>query len=142
MTDKYCNDYFYSQDDAMAYNDAISFPDNISEEDSKNEDLQVFNERSVTPVQNQVTSFNGGGDTFTEAPGSPRVLGIEYTQGYLNTIIGRRVNVTFLIGSNTLTDRTGILTKVGVSYIILQQIQTNTQTLCDIYAIKFVRIFN
>ncbi|MDF2505781.1 hypothetical protein [Clostridium sp.] len=142
MTDKYCNDCFYSQDDEGAYNGEISLPDNILEENNKNEDIQIFNERSVTPVQNQITSFNDAQELFTDSPGSPRVLGIEYTPGYLRTIIGRRVNVTFLIGSSTLTDRTGILTAVGISYIILQQIQTNTQTLCDIYSIKFVRIFN
>lgn len=138
MTDKYCIDSFYRQDDADAYNDAIYTPGNILEEDHKNEDIQIFNERSVTPVQNQATSQR----EFTVAPGSPTILGPEYTQGYLRTVIGKRVAVTFLLGTSTMTDRTGILTAVGVSYIILQQLQTNTQTLCDIYSIRFVRIFD
>lgn len=79
---------------------------------------------------------------FPIAPGSPTVLGIEYTQGFLRTIIGRRIRVTFLIGTDSLTDRTGILEEVGISYIILRDVNTNVKTLCDIYSIKFVVIFS
>lgn len=78
---------------------------------------------------------------FVEAPGSPMNLGIEYTQGYLKTQIGKRVRITFLLGTNTLQDRTGILTTVGISYVILKEESTGELTLGDIYSIKFVNIF-
>lgn len=78
---------------------------------------------------------------FVTAPGSPVVLDTEYTQGYLRTQIGKRVRVTFLLGTNTLQDRVGILQNVGISYIILREPDTGTQILGDIYSIKFVDIF-
>lgn len=62
-----------------------------------------------------------------------------YTAGYLNTQIGKLLKVEFLMG-NSFTDRTGVLVKVGVSYIILRPIDINGFVLCDIYSIKFVTI--
>lgn len=67
---------------------------------------------------------------------------IMYTQGYLRTQIGKLVRVQFLIGTNSLQDRTGILTQVGSSYIILRSLETGTDIFCDIYSIKFVTIAN
>lgn len=78
---------------------------------------------------------------FVKAPGSPTELDTEYTQGFLKTQIGKRVRVTFLLGTNTIQDRDGILEEVGISYIILRETETNNRVLCDIYSIKFVNIF-
>ena len=58
---------------------------------------------------------------FEMAPGSPVIQDINYTQGFLRTQIGRRMLVSFLIGTNTYQDRTGVLDKVGISYIILKE---------------------
>lgn len=77
---------------------------------------------------------------FEMAPGAPVIQDINYTQGYLRTQIGRRMLVSFLIGTNTYQDRTGVLERVGISYIILRE-EEGTELLCDIYSIKFVRIF-
>jgi len=77
---------------------------------------------------------------FEMAPGSPVQQDINYTQGYLKTQIGKKVLISFLIGTNTYQDRTGILESVGISYVILRE-EGNTKLLCDIYSIKFVRIF-
>lgn len=144
MTDKYCVDYFYRRNISDIYNDEISVSDDdiLELENCENQDAETFNNRGITPVQNQLTSFNETQDLFPIAPGSPRALGVEYTQGYLRTIIGKRVAVTFLLGTSSLTDRSGILTQVGISYIILRQTQTNTDVLCDLYSIKFVNIFD
>lgn len=144
MAYKYYNDDLYRLDTSDIYNDEMSVPadDLLKIEDCENENIETFNNRGVTPVQNQLTSFNETQDLFVAAPGSPRELGTEYTQGYLKTIIGKRVTVTFLLGTSSLTDRSGILTQVGISYIILRQTQTNTDVLCDLYSIKFVNIFD
>ena len=83
-----------------------------------------------------------GGSTFEMAPGSPVSQDINYTQGYLRTQIGKRVRVTFLLGTGTLQDRTGILQNVGISYIILRNEESNSNELGDIYSIKFVTIFD
>jgi len=77
---------------------------------------------------------------FEMAPGSPVQQDVNYTQGYLRTQIGKKVLISFLIGTNTYQDRTGILEAVGISYVILRE-EGNTKLLCDIYSIKFVRIF-
>lgn len=80
-------------------------------------------------------------DNFEAAPGSPVQQDVNYTQGYLRTQIGKRMLVSFLIGTSTYQDRTGVLEKVGISYIILKEPE-GTELLCDIYSIKFVRIFS
>lgn len=80
------------------------------------------------------------GQIFENVPGAPVQQDINYTQGYLRTQIGRRMLVSFLIGTNTYQDRTGVLERVGISYIILREPE-GTELLCDIYSIKFVRIF-
>ena len=79
---------------------------------------------------------------FEIAPGSPTALDAQYTQGYLKTQIGKRVKITFLIGTNLIQDRVGILTDVGISFVIIKEVETNTPLLCDIYAIKFVAFYS
>lgn len=79
----------------------------------------------------------GAIDQFGETP----VMDTEYTQGYLRTQIGKRVKVEFLIGTNMLVDREGTLVDVGISYIIINEVETDDLLLCDIYSIKFVRFY-
>ncbi|HYF82480.1 MAG TPA: hypothetical protein VEB00_05575 [Clostridia bacterium] len=77
---------------------------------------------------------------FDMLPTTP-VLDVMYTQGYLKSQIGARVKVEFLIGTNMLIDREGTLVDVGISYIIINEIETDDLLLCDIYSIKFVRFY-
>lgn len=77
-----------------------------------------------------------------EAMLSPTLSNIGYTQAYLRSIIGKRVRVSFLIGTSLLIDRVGTLTDVGISYIVLRQLDANITTMCDLYSIKFVDIYN
>jgi len=63
-----------------------------------------------------------------------------FTPGFLRTQIGRRVRVEFLIGTNSITDRSGTLVAVGSSYIVLQPFESDDLMMCDLYAIKFVTI--
>ena len=69
------------------------------------------------------------------------IMDTEYTQGYLRTKIGSRIKIEFLIGTNMWIDREGTLTDVGISYIIIKEIETDDLLLCDIYSIKFVRFY-
>ena len=64
-----------------------------------------------------------------------------YIPGFLRQNIGRWMRVEFLIG-NTMTDRVGVLTEVGASYILLHSIDPNSYILCDMFSIKFVVIIN
>jgi hypothetical protein len=65
-----------------------------------------------------------------------------YTAGFLKTQIGQKVLLTFLIGSNSTVDRQGTLLGVGTSYIIIRESETDDLMLCDMYSIKFVRIYH
>ncbi len=102
----------------------------------------VSSSQTQTAQSTSVPNPIVGENNFAPAPGSPAVLGIEYTQGFLRTMIGKRVKVTFLIGTDSLTDRSGILEEVGISFIVLRDTNENLNTLCDIYAIKFVVILS
>jgi len=77
---------------------------------------------------------------FEIAPGSPTSLGTDYIPGYLKTQIGKHMKVTFQLGTNLIQDLSGVLEKVGISYIILIADETKSTVLCDIYSITFVEL--
>lgn len=63
-----------------------------------------------------------------------------YTPAFLREQIGRLMRVEFLIGTNNLVDRVGILEDVGASYILLRSLESDSLVYCDIYSIKFITI--
>ena len=63
-----------------------------------------------------------------------------YTPAFLREQIGRLMRVEFLIGTNNMVDRIGILEDVGASYILLRSFENDSLVYCDIYAIKFITI--
>ena len=66
-------------------------------------------------------------DNVTINSESPDVLTNNmYTPAFLRQQIGKIVRVEFLIGTNNLVDRIGVLEDVGVSYILLRSIESNT----------------
>lgn len=74
---------------------------------------------------------------------SPEILTNNiFTPAFLREQIGKLVRVEFLIGTNNLVDRVGILEDVGASYILLRSLESNTLVYADIYSIKFVTISN
>ena len=74
-------------------------------------------------------------------PNSPEILTNNiYTPAFLREQIGKLMRVEFLIGTNNLTDRIGVLEDVGASYILLRSIESDNLIYCDIYSIKFVTI--
>lgn len=74
-------------------------------------------------------------------PNSPEILTNNiYTPAFLREQIGKLMRVEFLIGTNNLTDRIGILEDVGASYILLRSVESNNIIYCDIYSIKFITI--
>lgn len=92
-------------------------------EESKTE----LNERETR--QNEITA------------NSPEIMtNTIYTPAFLREQIGKLMRVEFLIGTNNLTDRIGILEDVGASYILLRSVESNNIIFCDIYSIKFITI--
>jgi hypothetical protein len=66
---------------------------------------------------------------------------LQYINGFLRTQIGKKVTVDFLIGTNTLVDKTGTLLGVGANYILINEIETDDLLICDFYTIKFVKVY-
>ena len=82
---------------------------------------------------------NSGGVQINQ--NSPEILTNSiYTPAFLREQIGKLMRVEFLIGTNNLTDRIGILEDVGASYILLRSVENDNITYCDIYSIKFITI--
>lgn len=72
---------------------------------------------------------------------SPEILTNSiYTPAFLREQIGKLMRIEFLIGTNMLVDRIGILEDVGASYILLRSFENDSLVYCDIYSIKFITI--
>lgn len=69
------------------------------------------------------------------------VESVQYLNGALRTQIGKRVTVSFLIGTNTFVDKTGTLLAVGANYILMLETDTDDLLFCDFFSIKFIRIY-
>lgn len=62
-------------------------------------------------------------------------------QESMSEALGNYVVVEFLIGTENLVSREGILNSVGQSWLVLYDPPTDTSTLCDMYSVKFVTFF-
>ena len=56
--------------------------------------------------------------------------------------IGYFVTAEFLIGSNNLVERSGILYAVGNNFMTLQEGPYGPFMICDVYSVKFVTVYN
>ena len=66
---------------------------------------------------------------------------LRYHNGFMRTQIGRRITVDFLVGANTIVQKTGYLLGVAQDYILINEIDTNDITTCDYYNIKFIKYY-
>jgi hypothetical protein len=71
--------------------------------------------------------------------GPPPVFDIEYIPGYLLSNIGKNVRAEFVIG-NSYVDKVGRLIEVGVNYFVLDDVNSKTHIMCDLYSVKFVTV--
>ncbi len=93
--------------------------------------------------ENNISNKRQLGNQVVTNANSPEILTNNiYTPAFLRQQIGKLVRVEFLIGTNNLVDRIGILQDVGASYILLRSLESNTTIYADIYSIKFVTISN
>ncbi|MCB2294034.1 hypothetical protein LGK95_10935 [Clostridium algoriphilum] len=97
---------------------------------------------SPTTTTATMPSTSTTNQNYEIATTSPIVNNRLYTQGWLIEQIGKYIKIEFLIGSNMWIDREGILQEVGISYIVIKETGTNDIIMCDIYSIKFVRVFD
>lgn len=69
------------------------------------------------------------------------VMRPNYIQGYLQQFIGHYVRIDFLVGTGTFIDRDGVLTRVGVDFVELREVQTGNVIVGDLYSIKFITVY-
>ncbi len=81
---------------------------------------------------------------------SPQMVGAPQTaeQAYLGSFesalqdnLGFFVIIEFLIGTNGLTEKEGILYSVGNNFVTLYEQETDRYIVCDLYSVKFVTFF-
>ncbi|MCI8649535.1 MAG: hypothetical protein HFG20_05400 [Anaerotruncus sp.] len=56
--------------------------------------------------------------------------------------IGYYVVCEFLIGTNSVTVKEGILYAAGMNFLTLQDPDSDRFTVCDLYSLKFVTVYN
>ena len=79
--------------------------------------------------------------TSMTQPQSIPAESLQYMNGFLRTQVGRPVQVDFLVGTNSIVTRSGILLAVGANFILINVTETDDILACDFYNIKFVRFY-
>ena len=72
--------------------------------------------------------------------GPPPVTDPGFIPYYLTSNIGKSVRAEFVVGGNQFVDKSGILSEVGINYFVLSDPSARTDTMCDLYSVKFVTI--
>ena len=97
------------------------------------------------PLTNIWQNANGtqGTQTQSSAVAQSGATGesLQYMNGFLRTQVGRPVQVDFLVGTNSIVTRSGILLAVGANFILINETETDDILACDFYNIKFVRFY-
>lgn len=94
---------------------------------------------ATLPVQGRTTmpAVPPTDDTVQGPPPSTEPGFIPY---FLTQNIGKSVRAEFIVGSNQYIDKSGVLTEVGINYFVLSDPSVGTETMCDLYSVKFVTI--
>ncbi|MPM01385.1 hypothetical protein SDC9_47625 [bioreactor metagenome] len=104
---------------------------------------------SATPTPG-VTLPSAAGTTASGSPGVSATPSVPFQQGfppatergyipyYLANNMGKNVRAEFIIGSNQYSDKTGRLIEVGINYFVLEDINSRTHIMCDMYSLKFL----
>lgn len=87
--------------------------------------------------------LNQNNDQFSAPPqqsfNSPDMEGS--VQKVLTNNIGQYVVIEFLIGTQSIVRKQGILYLVGTSYVVLYDDVINNYIVCDLYSIKFTYFY-
>lgn len=97
--------------------------------------------QSSTVAQSGATGGSLAPITSMTQPQSIPAESLQYMNGFLRTQVGRPVQVDFLVGTNSIVTRSGILLAVGANFILINETETDDILACDFYNIKFVRFY-
>lgn len=75
-------------------------------------------------------------------PNTTREFYMESFFEVLERSLGYYVTCEFLIGTNSLVERSGILYASGNNFLTLQEGPDGPYMVCDIYSLKFVTVYN
>lgn len=81
---------------------------------------------------------------YPDAPPDGTANGVnpDTIQEVIALSVGSYVVVEFLIGTNNIVRKEGVLTAVGVSWLLLYDESSGTSVVCDMYSVKFVTYFD
>ncbi len=100
---------------------------------------------SIVPTEPSTTPPREPGTAIYVPPEEGGQFDNEAYQGSMQQILGDNLGqfvvVEFLIGTNNMTTKEGILYAVGRSYVTLFDERNQTYVVCDIFSVKFVTFF-
>lgn len=99
--------------------------------------LSSESRQESAPVQGPVTVQQ---QPIMDVEGPPPATEEGYIPAFLRRNIGRIVRAEFIIGSNQYTDRNGRIVEVGTNYFVLEDVNSRTHIMCDLYSVKFVTL--
>lgn len=102
--------------------------------------MPPFTQPQGSPVMPPFTQPQGSPVTFDTQQGPPPSTERGYIPYYLASNIGKNVRAEFIIGSNQYADKVGRLIEVGISYFVLDDVNSRTHVMCDLYSVKFVTV--
>lgn len=139
----------YSDDDSNK-DTAFNFPIFPCDPDfSQNATVPNFSDNEDTPEKLRQDPTPTPTATPTPPPiptpppfdqGPPPLTSSDYIPGYLATIIGKNIRAEFVVSASAYVEKTGRLIDVGVNYFILEDANSQTQIMCDLYSVKFVTV--
>lgn len=110
-----------------------------------NQEIMRGNGNNTMPTQGDPveTTENASSGTITTPPQSdfdnPAFQGS--MQQILSENLGQFVVIEFLIGTQAMTEKMGILYSVGRGFVVLYEELQNRYVVCDIFSIKFVTFY-
>ena len=93
--------------------------------------------RRIVPAEPGGASLTEPGATIQ---GPPPATEPGFIPNYLTKNIGKNVRAEFIIGTTQYADKTGKLVEVGINYFVLEDVNSRTLIMCDLYSVKFVTI--
>lgn len=113
--------------------------------DSARDRMMQNNDPEIVPAQTEMTETpeNQQSGTITTPPqgdfDTPAFQGS--MQQILSENLGQFVMIEFLIGTQAMTEKMGILYSVGRGFVVLYEELQNRYIVCDIFSIKFVTFY-
>ena len=79
-------------------------------------------------------------EPIMDMQGPPPATEEGFIPAYLRRNLGKNVRAEFIIGTSQYTDRIGRLIEVGINYFVLEDVNSRTHIMCDLYSVKFVTV--